>query len=183
MPTSNETGSGRCIGLVPLNPDGMRVDQAKDWTPIYTATMPDNTQSKLKRSEIHHIRGPFPKGYLGRSIITLARDAVGLGMAAEQFGAHLYRNGVKPSGVLKHPGKLGVEATETLRSQFQDKYGGLSNSSKPLLLEEGMEWLALSINPDDAQFIETRKFQRSEIAGIFRVPAHLVKRPRQGDVL
>src|SRR5690606_3880169 len=58
--------------------------------------------------------------------------------------------------------------------QFEQKYAGLSNSSRPLLLEEGMEWIALSINPDDAQFLETRKFQRSEIAGIFRVPAHLV---------
>ncbi|MCW0235269.1 MAG: phage portal protein [Ferrovibrio sp.] len=165
---------GRCIGLVPLNPDGVTIEQARDWSPIYTATMPDNSRSKMRPSQIHHIRGPLPKGYVGQSLITLAREAVGLGMAAEKFGAHLYKNGVKPSGVLKHPQKIGPEATETLRQQFQDKYGGLSNSSKPLLLEEGMEWVALSINPDDAQFLETRKFQRSEIAGIFRVPAHMI---------
>lgn len=170
----DRNSKGQTIGIIPLNPDGVDIQQARDWSPIYTATLPDNTRRLLRRSEVHHIRGPLPKGYLGQSMIALARDAIGLGMAAEKFGSHLYRNGVKPSGVLKHPSRIGPEATETLRQQFQDKYAGLSNSSKPLLLEEGMEWIALSINPDDAQFLETRKFQRSEIAGIFRVPAHLV---------
>lgn len=165
---------GQCIGLVPLNPDGATIEQARDWSPIYTCTMPDNTRQKLRPSEVHHIRGPLPKGYVGQSMISLAREAIGLGLAAEKFGAHLYRNGVKPSGVLTHPKTLGGDVVDSLGRQFQDKYGGLSNSSKPLILEEGMSWVALSINPDDAQFLETRKFQRSEIAGIFRVPAHLV---------
>lgn len=164
----------QCIGLVPLNPDPVTVDQARDWTPIYKVTLPDNSRTTLTAKQIHHVRGPLPVRYVGRSIISLARDAIGLGLAAEKFGSHLYKNGVKPSGVLKHPKTLGPEATETLRQQFQDKYGGLSNSSKPLILEEAMEWVALSINPDDAQFLETRKFQRSEIAGIFRVPAHMI---------
>jgi len=162
------------IGLIPLNPDPVEVVQARDWSPVYTVTMPDNSRQTLRSREMHHIRGPFPKGYLGQSVISLARDAIGLGQAAERFGSHLYKNGVKPSGVLKHPGKLGPEATESLRQQFQDKYGGLSNSSKPLVLEEDMEWIALSITPDDAQFLETRKFQRSEIASIFRVPLHMI---------
>ncbi len=165
---------GQTIGLIPLNPDGITIKQAADWSPLYNATMPDNSRQDLTSKQMHHIRGPLPKGYVGQSMISLARDAIGLGLAAETFGSHLYKNGVKPSGVLKHPGKIGPEATETLRGQFEKKYAGLSNSSRPLLLEEGMEWIALSINPDDAQFLETRKFQRSEIAGIFRVPAHLV---------
>lgn len=165
---------GQTISLIPLNPDGIEIKQAVDWTPIYSGYLPDNTKRTFAPGEIHHIRGPLPRGYVGQSMISLARDAIGLGLAAEKFGSHLYKNGVKPSGVLKHPGKIGPEATETLRGQFEQKYAGLSNSSRPLLLEEGMEWIALSINPDDAQFLETRKFQRSEIAGIFRVPAHLV---------
>lgn len=165
---------GQPIGLVPLNPDPVTITQAADWTPKYEVTMPDNTRAKLAPSQIHHIRGPMPKGYLGQSMISMSREAIGLGLAAEKFGANLYKNGVKPSGVLKHPGKLGPTAVDGLRSQFEEKYAGLANSSRPLVLEEGMEWIALSINPDDAQFIETRKFQRSEIAGIFRVPAHLV---------
>lgn len=165
---------GRAIGVVPLNPDGVNIEQAKDWSPIYTATMPDNTRAKLGRKDIHHIRGPLPKGYVGQSMISMAREAIGLGLAAERFGSHLFANGVRPSGVLTHPQRISPEATASLREQFATKYSGLDNSGKPLLLEEGMNWVALSINPVDAEFIDSRKFQRTEIAGIFRVPAHLV---------
>lgn len=164
----------RTIGLVPLHPDPVEIKQAADWTPIYTVTMPDNTRAKLRPSQIHHIRGPFPKGYVGQSMISLARESIGLGLAAERFGANLYANGVKPSGVLQHPKQLSSVAQENLRESFEKKNAGLANSSRPMVLEEGMTWQALSINPNDAQFLETRRFQRSEIAGVFRVPAHLV---------
>lgn len=167
-------GKGQTIGLVPLNPDSATITQASDWSPLYEMTMPDNTRHKMRSMEIHHIRGPLPKGYLGQSMITLAREAIGLGMAAERFGANMYRNGVKPTGILEHPAKLGPGAVENLRTQFAEKYSGLDNSGKPLLLEEGMKWTAMSIAPKDAEFIDSRKFQRTEIAGIFRVPAHLV---------
>ncbi|TIL91451.1 MAG: phage portal protein [Mesorhizobium sp.] len=162
------------IGLIPLNPDGATITQARDWSPLYEMTMPDNSRQKLRGPEIHHIRGPLPKGYVGQSIISLAREAIGLGMAAESFGANMYRNGVKPSGVLQHPKVIGPVATENLRTQFSDRYAGLENSGKPIILEEGMTWASLSITPADAEFIDSRKFQRSEIAGIFRVPAHMV---------
>ncbi|SFB52373.1 phage portal protein, HK97 family [Rhizobium sp. NFR07] len=165
---------GQAIGLIPLNPDGVTITQAMDWSPKYEATMPDNTKAKLTSKDMHHIRGPLPKGYVGRSMISLAREAIGLGMAAESFGSNMYRNGVKPTGVLKHPKVIGPIATENLRQQFSERYAGLENSGKPIILEEGMEWISMNIAPKDAEFIDGRKFQRSEIAGIFRVPAHLV---------
>lgn len=165
---------GQVIGLVPLNPDGVTITQARDWSPLYEATLPDNTKSKLGAKEIHHIRGPLPKGYVGRSMISLAREAIGLGMAAEHFSAHLYANGVRPTGVLEHPQKIGPDATENLRRQFASKYAGIDNGGRPLVLEEGMKWTPMSITPKDAEFIESRKFQRSEIAGIFRVPLHMI---------
>lgn len=165
---------GQTIGLVPLNPDGVTITQAFDWSPKYEATMPDNTRAKLSIKDMHHIRGPLPKGYVGQSMISLAREGIGLGLAAEHFGAHLYRNGVRPTGVLEHPKRLGNETTEQLRSQFASKYGGLDNGGKPLVLEEGMKWTSMSIAPKDAEFIDSRKFQRSEIAGVFRVPLHMI---------
>lgn len=165
---------GQTIGLIPLNPDSVTITQALDWSPKYEVTMPDNTRAKLSTKDMHHIRGPLPKGYVGRSMITLAREAVGLGLAAESFASNMYRNGVKPSGVLEHPKQIGAAATESLRTQFANKYAGLENSGKPLVLEEGMKWVSMAISPKDAEFIDSRKFQRSEIAGIFRVPAHLV---------
>lgn len=165
---------GQTIGLVPLNPDGVTISQAIDWSPKYEVIMPDNVRAKLSTKDMHHIRGPLPRGYIGRSMISLAKEAIGLGMAAEAFGSNMYRNGVKPSGILKHPKVIGPTATENLRQQFSDRYAGLENSGKPLILEEGMDWVSMNIAPKDAEFIDSRKFQRSEIAGIFRVPAHLV---------
>jgi len=165
---------GQTIGLVPLNPDGVTISQAIDWSPKYEVIMPDNVRAKLSTKDMHHIRGPLPRGYIGRSMISLAKEAIGLGMAAEAFGSNMYRNGVKPSGILKHPKVIGPSATENLRQQFSDRYAGLENSGKPLILEEGMDWVSMNIAPKDAEFIDSRKFQRSEIAGIFRVPAHLV---------
>lgn len=170
----DRNSKGQAIGLVPLNPDGVEITQAKDWSPKYTATLPDNTRSPLSALEMHHIRGPLPKGYRGQSMIALAREAVGLGLAAEQFGSRLFSNGARPSGILKHPKQLSLPAQDRLKLQFEQKFTGLENAHKPLIIEEGMEWIAQQIAPDDAQFIETRKYQRSEIAGIFRVPAHLV---------
>lgn len=165
---------GRTIGLIPLHPDPVSIEQATDYTPIYTATMPDNTRATLRSGEMHHIRGPLPRGYVGQSMISMAKEGIGLGLAAEQFGSQLFKNGAKPSGVLTHPKAIGPIAAKGLRESFEDYNSGLANSSRPMVLEEGVTWQALQINPDDAQFLETRKFQRSEIAGIFRVPAHLV---------
>lgn len=165
---------GQTVGVVPLSPDGMRIEQMRDWSPKYNALMPDGTRADLSRTEIHHVRGPLPIGFMGRSLIALARDAVGLGLATEKFGASLFENGARPSGILATPKLLSTPAQDRLKQQFSDRYAGLENANKPLLLEDGMTWTALSINPDDAQFLETRKFQRSEIAGIFRVPAHFV---------
>lgn len=167
-------GKGQTIGLIPLNPDGVEITQARDWSPIYKATMPDNVKAKLSRSEMHHIRGPLPKGYVGQSMVALAREGIGLGLAAEEFGSRFFSNGARPSGVLEYPKTLSEPALERLRVQVGQKMTGLSNASKPILLEEGLKWVAQSLTMDDAQFLETRKFQRSEIAGMFRVPAHFV---------
>lgn len=167
---------GQVTAVTPLNPDGMRIEQARSWKPIYTATMPDNTKATLGAAQMHHIRGPMPVGFLGRSILSMAREAAGLGMAAEQFGANLFANGVRPSGALEVPPelKLTKEHLDRLKAQLEAHHQGQGNWNKVLVLEEGIKWVATSITPDDAQFIETRKLQRSEIAGLFRVPAHLI---------
>jgi HK97 family phage portal protein len=170
----DRNSKGQTVSLVPLNPDPVKITQASDWSPRYEVTLPDNKRAKLAPEQMHHIRGPLPQGYVGRSMITQAREAIGLGLAAESFGSHLYRNGVRPTGVLEHEKKLSAEALENLRTQFAEKYSGLENSGKPLILEEGMKWAALSMTAADAEFILSRKFQRNEIASIFRVPPHMI---------
>lgn len=109
-------------------------------------------------------------GIVGRSVIAFARESIGMAMAADQFGASFFGNGARPSGILEHPGQLGENAANRLRSSWQESYGGSENTGKVAILEEGMKFTAQTIPPEDAQFLETRTFQVQEIARWFGVP-------------
>jgi HK97 family phage portal protein len=138
-----------------------------------TATV-DGTRRFLDASDVIHLKGLSENGIVGLSPIQVCKNAFGLAIAAEKFGAQLFGNGARASGVLEHPGGLSDEAYANLKKSLLDRLNG-ENALSPLILEEGMTWKQLSISPDDAQFIATRKFQRSEIAALFRVPMHLLQ--------
>lgn len=125
-----------------------------------------------KPSQIMHIKGLSVDGVLGLSPIAQAREAVGLALATEQYGAKFFGNGARPGGVLEHPGIL--KDPEKLRDSWNKVYQGTQNSHKVAVLEEGMKYHSIGIAPEDAQFLETRKYQVNEICRIFRVPPHLV---------
>ncbi|GAB5387076.1 MAG: phage portal protein [Alphaproteobacteria bacterium] len=165
---------GQLLNLIPLDPDGVDIERADDYGPAYEVTMPDGERLKVSRKELHHVRGPLPKDYKGQSIVTLFREAIASTLGGEQFIASLWKNGVMPSGALKTQGELSDKAINRLRKQFSERYGGAANTGKPLVLEEGMDWVKLSLNPVDAQFIDVMRLRRSEIAAIWRVPPHLV---------
>ncbi|QNB48200.1 phage portal protein [Thermanaerosceptrum fracticalcis] len=129
----------------------------------------------LPFEEVFHIPGLGFDGIKGYSPIRMAMEAVGLGLAAETFAAKFYGQGTHLGGVLEHPGKLGDQAHKNLKSDFEEKYAGIYNSHKVPILEEGMTFKQLGIKPEEAQFIETRKFQIEEIARIYRVPLHLLQ--------
>jgi len=136
----------------------------------YNVIMPDNTQRVLQEHQMLHIPGFGFDGLKGLSPIGLARQAIGLGLAAEEFGARFFGNGTNLGGVVKHPGKLSETAAKNLRASINETYSGLGRSHRVMLLEEGMDFVKIGIPPEDAQFLETRKFQVNEIARIFRVP-------------
>jgi HK97 family phage portal protein len=121
-----------------------------------------------------HIMGLGRNGYIGLSPIQQAQQGIGLGLAAEQFGAKFFGSGANMSGVLEHPQKLSTEATAKLKKSWDNAYGGLSKAHKTVVLEEGMKYARIGIPPNDAQFLETRKFQVTDIARIYRVPPHMV---------
>lgn len=133
----------------------------------------DTTRTVLSGSEVIHIRG-LGNGIQGYSVARLAAESIGLGIAAETFGASLFGNGVHPHGFLKHPNKLHKDTFERLKESFADKAGS-SNANKPLILEENMDWVNTSINPNESQFLETRQFQVEEICRWFRMPPHKVQ--------
>ena len=126
----------------------------------------------LKPSDVLHIPGLGFDGLVGYSPIAMAKNAIGMAIACEEYGAKFFANGAAPSGVLEHPGTIKDPAR--LRESWTATFGGSSNANKVAVLEEGMKYTPISISPEQAQFLETRKFQINEIARIFRVPPHMV---------
>lgn len=172
-------GRGEVVALYPLMPNKMTVDRDENGRLYYqytrskeeAATMPNATVI-LSPSEVLHIPGLGFDGLVGYSPIAMAKNAIGMAIACEEFGAKFFANGAAPSGVLEHPGT--IKDPGRVREAWQSQFGGSSNSGKVAVLEEGMKYTPISISPEQAQFLETRKFQINEIARIFRVPPHMV---------
>ena len=172
-------GKGEVIALYPLMPNRMSVNRDKNGMLYYQyqksnddAPTLEGSSVILSPSEVLHVPGLGFDGLVGYSPIAMAKNAIGLSIAAEEYGAKFYANGAAPSGVLEHPGVLKDPAK--VRDSWNAAFGGSSNSHKVAVLEEGLKYTPISISPNEAQFLETRKFQIDEIARIFRVPPHMV---------
>ncbi len=111
-------------------------------------------------------------GLIGYSPIAMAKNAIGMSLATEEYGATFFANGANPGGVLEHPGV--IKDIQRVKDSWNSAYQGSGNAHKVAVLEEGMKFQAIGIPPEQAQFLETRKFQINEIARIFRVPPHMV---------
>ncbi len=173
-------GMRRVVGLYPLLPNRMSVDRDEHGELVYTYTpMSDSNPNlksgqsiKLRRQDVLHIPGLGFDGLVGYSPIAMARNAVGMTLACEEYGSAFFANGARPGGVLKHPGVL--KDPSKLRESWQAVYGGTANTGKVVVLEEGVDYQQISIPPEEAQFLETRKFQIDEIARLYRVPPHMI---------
>lgn len=171
---------GRVQGLYPLRPDKMTVcrDDRGQIFYLYTKTGDENPNVKpygqvvLQKEEVLHIPGLGFDGLVGYSPIAMARNAVGMTMACEEYGASFFANGASPSGVLEHPGVLKDPAK--VRDSWNAVYRGTGNAHKVAVLEEGMKYQQIGIPPEEAQFLETRKFQLDEIARLYRIPPHMI---------
>ncbi len=170
----NRLQSGRVVELLPLHPDRVEPKQDKDFRITYTITDENGAQQVLRREQIFHIKGLSSNGLVGLNPIEQHRESIGLALATEEHGSRLFSNGANPSGVLEHPMKLSKEAQQRLKETFEEKTTGLLNAHKPMILEEGMKWSQMGMTSEDSQFLETRKFQRNDIASMFRVPPHKI---------
>lgn len=167
-------GAGRRRALWPLRPDRMSVDVTDDNERVYVYTLPDGTPKPLPRWKVWHIRGWGTDAWLGKSPVAMAREAIGLALATEEYGARFFGNDSRPGGILTHPGKLSPEAASRLKKGWEEGHRGLSNAQRVAVLEEGITWTQIGIAPEDAQFLETRKFQEIQICQIYRVPPHMI---------
>lgn len=172
-------GKSEVMALYPLMPDRMTVERDEKGRLYYEySTSSDDTPTmkgstvKLSPSEVFHVPGLGFDGLVGYSPIAMAKNAIGMAIACEEYGAKFFANGAQPSGVLEHPGTL--KDPTKVRESWQSTFGGSHNANKVAVLEEGMKYTPISISPEQAQFLETRKFQINEIARIFRVPPHMV---------
>jgi len=162
------------LAIWPMRPDMVQVKRV-DNKIVYRYTLLGQGQTvELPSYQVLHIPGLGFDGLIGYSPIHMAREAIGLAMATEEFGARFFGNNAQPGLALKHPAKLTNEAAERLKKSWEEAHQGLSNAHKIAILEEGMDITKIGIPPEDAQFLETRKFQRNEIASFFHIPPHMI---------
>lgn len=173
-------GRGQVIGLYPLLPNKMAIDRTSSGEIFYIYTkdagenpnMQGYGQVYLRKEEVLHIPGLGFDGLIGYSPIAMAKNAIGMAIATEEYGATFFSNGANPGGVLEHPGI--VKDPKRVRDSWNAVYQGSSNAHRIAVLEEGMKFNSIGIPPEQAQFLETRKFQINEIARIFRIPPHMI---------
>mgnify|MGYP004642480317 FL=1 len=166
------SGRNQITGLYPLLPDHMEVDRDKNGMLTYTYSTSTGQRVIMAPEEVLHIPGLGFDGVMGYSPIALERNAIGLGIASEEYGSKFFSNGARPSGILTHPNT--VKNPAVLRESWNSIYGGSGNANRVAILEEDMRFEPIAIPNNEAQFLETRKFQVDEICRIFRVPPHLV---------
>ena len=164
---------GEVRELLPLNPAAVKV-KMKDWTICFEVRCEDGKLETLTEKEIFHIRLFSLDGITGVNPIRYNREAIGLALGAQEQGNRWFSNGVTTTGVLKTEQRLTDDAFNRLRQDLKTRNVGTSNAANPLILEMGLDWRNLSVNAEDVQFLETRKFQRDEICAIYRVPPHMV---------
>ena len=162
-------GAGKAVKIQLLQPD----------VPMPALSDDDELFYNVNGEMVHcgdmiHIKGLVVDGLQGKSPIAVHRENLALTMMVQQYGRQFFSKGGNTSGVFEVPGTLSDEAFKRLQADLASNYGGIGNSHKPMLLEGGMKYTRINIPLDDAQFLSTRKFQKSEIASIFRIPPHMV---------
>ena len=173
-------GKNGVVSVYPLLPENVEVDR-DDHGEIYyiyhaytdEAPGEKNKDIIFRRDEVLHVPGLGFNGLVGFSPIAMMKNSLGTTLAVEKYGSSFFKNGAQPSGVLEHPGVL--KNPEKIRQNWSDVYGGANNAHKVAVLEEGMSYKAISLPPEDSQFLSTRQFGVEEICRIFRVPPHMVQ--------
>jgi HK97 family phage portal protein len=166
---------GEIIELMPIHPDRVKIELLPSGEYRYRVTDRAGTEVILPRGEVWHLRGLSSDGLMGMSPIELARENLGMALAAQDYGARFFANDAKPTGGwIEFPGSFkDSEAKKVFRESYQQAQSG-ANRGKVLVLENGMKFHEVGVTNKDAQFLELRKFQITDIARLFRVPPHMI---------
>ena len=165
----------RPIALHLLTPDRVRPDRMGGRLVYYVRGVNGAERPAINPDDILHVAGLGYDGIVGYSPIRMSQESVGLGMAANRYGAGFFKNGSRPGGVLQHPGQIkSLERIDQLKRHWEDLHQGAGNSHKVAILEDGMTWQAMGVGNNEAQFLESRQFQVEEIARFYRMPLHKI---------
>lgn len=165
---------GEVREMLPLDPSWYTIERQDDWGLIYKVSLPDGTRLDLRRDDVFHLRGLSWSGFAGMDIVRLAREAIGLAMATEEHHARLHVNGSRPGGILSTDAQLSEDTIKRLKMQWEARYGGVENSFKTAILEQGLKWTPVAMTAVDAQHLETRKMQIEEICRALRIFPQMV---------
>ena len=160
--------------LRPLRPDRMHFHRQLDDGRLAWFYDGGSQRRVVLQDEIFRVSGLSSDGFCGLSVVGAARNSIGLALDLEEHGGRFFKNGARPGGVLQHPGRIGDQAMKNLRDSWSALHGGVGNSHRVAILEEGMKWESVSMTNEDAQFLQTRKFQLGDIARWFRIPPHML---------
>lgn len=165
---------GRITDLWPLDPDRVTVTQAADYSIVYEVSRGERGPLRLKQSDVLHLRALGSDGVTGVSLIGQAREAIGVALETERHAARMFRNGARPSGTMSIEGALSDEAYDRMQAQLAANYEGAENAGRVMVLEQGAKFSPITMTSADAQFLETRAFQRNDIATVFGIPPFLL---------
>jgi HK97 family phage portal protein len=168
-------GLGRPLQLWPIHPQRVRVMRDSMSKRLYYTVAPmfgETGYVVLDMEDMLHIKGLAMNGLVGMSPVGAGREAIGLGLAEQEYGARFFSNGAQTSGVLEHPGQLSDKAYDRLKKSIEDQIRSLRDKHRMLILEEGLKWQQVSLPPEDAQFLGSREFNIRDIARFYRMPLY-----------
>lgn len=178
----DRNGSGEVIGLEPIHPRSVTVVRLPNGRYRFDVTMPDGSISRFLQDELFHLADRTePESILGKSRIQVARDTLGLALAQREHGSSVFRNGAMPAGVLETPHVMDSSQMQRIADSWRDRFAGVGNAGKTPVLEHGMQYKAISMNMEDAQWIAAQQFSTEEICRMFRVPPTIVGDLRHGN--
>lgn len=161
--------------LWPLHPDGVRIESIPGGKVRYQVRQTDGTDKAYDDEAIFHIPGLSLNGISGMNLMQVARESIGLNIAAKQFSSGFFSRGGRPSGVLTHPGKLTKDGRQNMREEWETIHAGSANAHRVAILQEGVTWAATGMTSEDAQLLGLLEWSAADIARYFNVPLHLLQ--------
>jgi HK97 family phage portal protein len=162
------------LEIIPLNPDRVRCEQNDDMSLSYEYTRRDGGRVRIDQAEMFHLCGLTLNGFSGVSVLTYARESIGESLAMADHGGTMFRNGARVSGMLTHPNKLGSDGKANLKASLDEFRAEGERDGKVMILEEGMKFERVALSAVDAQWIESRKFSRTDVLMFLGVPPFMV---------